>query len=181
MNLFDEKGCLTDAALRGSIAQEEQLGELQRLEISEHLSFCDRCLERYSGLLTEDVLMAPQNPVQEKVMKRMHKKVERFLFHRVTAGALAACLALVFLFGGAFDMSLHAGQNSVPFVEASQRISEGSCAISNQLFDTLDYWNRQLFSRKAQRERRIEQRIKNEEEREPFRLFRFLDKGASEK
>ena len=42
MNLFDEKGCLTDAALRGSIAQEEQLGELQRLEISEHLSFCDR-------------------------------------------------------------------------------------------------------------------------------------------
>lgn len=180
MNLFDEKGCLTDEALQGTITQ-ETLNELQRLEISEHLSFCDSCLERYSLLLTEDVLLIPQNPVKEKVMKRMHKKVERFLFHRVTAGALAACLALAFLFGGAFDMSLSAGQNSVPFVEASQRISEGSCAISNQLFDTLDYWNQQLFSREAQRERRIERRIKNEEKKESFHLFGFLDKGANKK
>lgn len=180
MSLFDEKGCLTDEALRGTVKQAE-LTELQRLEISEHLSFCDSCLERYSLLLTEDVLVEPQNPVSEKLRKRLHKKVERFLFHRVTAAALAACLALAFLFSDAFTMSLSPGQSNVPFIEATQRISEGSCAISNQLFDTLDDWNQQLFSREGQRERWIQQYMKNEEEREPFHLFRFLDKGAKEK
>lgn len=179
MTLFDERGCLTDEALRGTVA-EEHFEELQRLEIAEHLSFCDRCLERYSGLLTEEVLLTPQNPVEEKVMQRVHKKVERFVFHRVTAAALAACLALAFLFGGAFDMSLAPGQSSVPFVEASQRISEGSCAIPGQLFEALNDWNQQLFSREAQRERRRQRHIKNEEEKKPFSLFRFFDKGASE-
>ena len=40
--LFYEDGHLTDEALQALI-REEELDTLQRLEISEHLSFCDLC------------------------------------------------------------------------------------------------------------------------------------------
>ena len=39
LDLFDQNGHLTDEALQALI-REEDLDELQRLEISEHLSFC---------------------------------------------------------------------------------------------------------------------------------------------
>lgn len=51
MEAFDRDGCLTDDALLALIRQEPD--EMTRLEIAEHLSFCDRCTERYSELLCE--------------------------------------------------------------------------------------------------------------------------------
>ena len=45
MELFREDGCLTDEGLDALI--HIQLDELGRLEAAEHLSYCDRCLDRY--------------------------------------------------------------------------------------------------------------------------------------
>ena len=54
MKWFRDDGCLTDEGLRALTAG--QLDELGRLETAEHLSYCDACMDRYTALLTADVL-----------------------------------------------------------------------------------------------------------------------------
>lgn len=78
LDLFDQNGHLTDEALQALI-REEDLDELQRLEISEHLSFCDACTARYTDLLCDDVLQSPPVPLYGEIMKKVQKK-ERRLF-----------------------------------------------------------------------------------------------------
>ena len=53
MELFDQNGCLTEEGLHAVIGG--QLDELGRLEAAEHLSYCDKCMDRYTALLTADV------------------------------------------------------------------------------------------------------------------------------
>lgn len=50
MELFDKNGCLTDEGLQA--LQAGGLDELGRLEAAEHLSYCDKCMDRYTALLT---------------------------------------------------------------------------------------------------------------------------------
>ena len=50
MNAFDKHGHLTEEALR-VLTDGGPLTELERLELAEHLSYCDGCLERYAALL----------------------------------------------------------------------------------------------------------------------------------
>lgn len=54
MELFDAKGCLNEEGLQALVGG--QLDETQRLEAAEHLAYCDRCMDRYTALLTDDVL-----------------------------------------------------------------------------------------------------------------------------
>lgn len=49
MELFDKNGCLTDEGLQA--LQAGGLDELGRLESAEHLSYCDKCMDRYTALL----------------------------------------------------------------------------------------------------------------------------------
>ena len=49
LELFTADGHLTDSAF--ALLIQEKLDPLQSLEVSEHLSFCDRCLERYTAIL----------------------------------------------------------------------------------------------------------------------------------
>ena len=53
--LFNQDGCLTDYAL-SALIHDKPLDELERLELSEHLSFCDACIERYTAMLCFAVL-----------------------------------------------------------------------------------------------------------------------------
>ena len=57
MELFQENGCFTDEGLQAVAGG--QLDELGRLEAAEHLSYCDKCMDRYTALLTADVLETP--------------------------------------------------------------------------------------------------------------------------
>src|SRR5699024_12004762 len=57
MELFREDGCLTDEGLQALV--EGRLDELGRLEAAEHLSYCTKCLDRYTAHLTGDKLVAP--------------------------------------------------------------------------------------------------------------------------
>ena len=61
MEIFDRHGHLTDQALE-ALTGGAPLDELHRLEIAEHLAFCDRCLQRYTERLTDETLLAPPRP-----------------------------------------------------------------------------------------------------------------------
>lgn len=92
MELFKTDGHLTDEGLQAILA--EELNELQSLEASEHLAFCDDCLARYTTLLTDDVLLTPAQPLKKPVMHRIRQKSMRAAFARYATVAAAAALAL---------------------------------------------------------------------------------------
>lgn len=129
--LFTPDGHLTDQAFSLLIAQ--QLDPLQSLEVSEHLSFCDRCLERYTAILCGDIpvpspqssseifsnddpaqlpskappaacpLLEPPAALRKNVMQQIQRKVNLFYFKKTTSVLIAASLALVFWSGGIFS------------------------------------------------------------------------------
>ena len=78
MELFREDGCLTDEGLQALV--ESRLDELGRLEAAEHLSYCTKCLDRYTALLTGDKLVAPPRPGQKAgVVQKAQQAVSGFL------------------------------------------------------------------------------------------------------
>ena len=66
MELFDKNGCLTDEGLQA--LQAGGLDELGRLETAEHLSYCDKCMDRYTALLTADALETPAHSAHKAVV-----------------------------------------------------------------------------------------------------------------
>ncbi len=103
--LFQENGCLTDEALMLLIGQ-TSLDELARLEISEHLSFCDKCIDRYTQLLEGSLLLEPEQPAYPTVTQKLRQKARRTFASRYFTAAAAACLALIFWHAGFFSMEL---------------------------------------------------------------------------
>ena len=79
MELFNKEGHLTDEGLRAVV--DGTLDEMGRLEASEHLSFCDSCLVRYTELLADDTLLVQppglfnRNPV---FIQPVQDTVQRF-------------------------------------------------------------------------------------------------------
>lgn len=101
MELFHENGCLTDEAL-GAVV-DGTLDETARLEVCEHLSFCDACLLRYTALLDGDALLTPEEPIAPGVMRRIREKTMRVLVNRYTRAAAVAVLALALWSTGVFS------------------------------------------------------------------------------
>ncbi len=101
LELFYEDGHLTDEALQALI-REEELDTLQRLEVSEHLSFCDMCTLRYTDLLCEEVLQPPPVPLYGEVMKKIRERARKAFLRRLTTVTAAACLAMIFWWSGVF-------------------------------------------------------------------------------
>ena len=60
MVCFRPDGHLTDEAL-AALARQDPLAELDRLELAEHLAYCDQCLQRYTELLSAGTLLAPEH------------------------------------------------------------------------------------------------------------------------
>ena len=59
-NLFDTAGCLTKSGLEA--LRDDRLDDLGRLEAAEHLTFCDRCLARYTARIEGQ---PAQNQIEE--------------------------------------------------------------------------------------------------------------------
>lgn len=100
MELFHENGCLTDEALHAVL--DGTLDETARLEVCEHMSFCDACLLRYTALLKDDELLAPEQPAAPGVMRRIRASTMRVLVNRYTRAAAVAVLALALWSTGLF-------------------------------------------------------------------------------
>ena len=136
--LFDREGCLTDFALR-TLTQGGRLEELERLEIAEHLSFCDRCVARYTALLEQAPLQAPPEPLAPTVWQRVKRQARRIFLNRYATAAAAACFAILFWNLGVFSFDT---QKARPFDEMLTRrsiaFSQRSAAFSERVTDTLN-------------------------------------------
>lgn len=131
MELFSNNGHLKDEALLALI-QGRELSELERLEISEHLAYCDRCLQRYTELLTDEALLSPVRSCQTTLWRCIRQWTIRILASRYATAAAAVVLALTILWG------------DVPSSIAKQLpLPEEKGAITEQWNDSLDG----LFSR----------------------------------
>ena len=102
-DLFDTDGHLTDAALLALVHSSDNddagavmFDQLQRLEIAEHLSFCDDCVLRYTELLADDALLAPSDLVAPAVMKALEKEERQRYFSKWVSMVMAAGFAIFF-------------------------------------------------------------------------------------
>ena len=100
MELFDPAGHLTDGALL-ALAHEEVPDELARLEMAEHLAYCDQCLQRYTDLLANAPLLTPAHSCRESLWRRIRARTLRLLTSRYATAAAAVALALTVLWGSA--------------------------------------------------------------------------------
>ena len=98
MDVFREDGHLTDEALT-ALTQASPEG-LARLEIAEHLAFCDECLHRYTLALEDGALLIPEHPCKKALWARIWSRTLRLAVSRYATAAAAVTLALTVLWGG---------------------------------------------------------------------------------
>lgn len=121
--VFREDGHLSGEALEALARNEDCFGELERLEIAEHLAFCDYCLQRYTMALEDGVLLVPERSCQKTLWVRIRGRALRLITGRYATAAAAVALALTLLWGG----------ERVEFTRPS--LPEDRPSISRQLTD----------------------------------------------
>ncbi len=99
MERFRADGHLTNEAL-AALVRDGGLDELGRLEMAEHLSFCDACLQRYTDLLAGAELLTPERSCQETLWARVRTRTLRLVTSRYATAAAAVALALTVLWSG---------------------------------------------------------------------------------
>lgn len=99
--VFREDGHLSGGALEALAKSEDRFDELERLEIAEHLAFCDYCLQRYTLALEDGALLAPERSCQKALRARIRSRALRLVTSRYATAAAAVALALTALWGGA--------------------------------------------------------------------------------
>ena len=104
MELFREDGCLSDEGLHALV--DGRLDELGRLEAAEHLSYCDHCMDRYTALLTADVLEEPPRSMKNTVMTTIWVQLMQNTYGRIAVAGVAALLALGMWRSGALETAL---------------------------------------------------------------------------
>ena len=132
MERFRDDGHLTDEAL-SALIQQAPLGELERLEIAEHLAFCDDCLQRYTVLLADTPLLSPAQSCRETLWVRIRRRTIRLVTSRYATAAAAVVLALTLLWSG-LRCSGTASERPGFFQEAGS-------AVSDQLHDFSQRWS----------------------------------------
>ncbi len=135
MTCFRPDGHLTDEALPALVRQGE-LSELERLEMAEHLAYCDACLQRYTELLAESPLLTPASSCRESLWQRLRARAVQLLVSRYATAAAAVTLALTVLWGSAGTPRL---STSPPFQSPDHSVTE-------TLWDWPDRWNRSMDS-----------------------------------
>ena len=102
MELFDQNGCLTEEGLHAVIGG--QLDELGRLEAA------DKCMDRYTALLTADVLEEPPRSARGAVMGTIWVRLMQNTWGRAAVAAVAAVLALTMWRSGTLKQILSTGE-----------------------------------------------------------------------
>lgn len=98
--VFRDDGHLSDGALAALAGSEDRFDDLERLEIAEHLAFCDDCLHRYTLLLEGAALLVPERSCQKALWTRIRSRAVRMVTSRYATAAAAVALALTMLWGG---------------------------------------------------------------------------------
>ena len=135
--LFDPNGHLTDDAF-GALLRDEPLDEMERLEISEHLSFCDRCVERYAALLDGSELLSPPEPVAPPVFRRIRERARKLFVNKYATAAAAACFAIMFWNIGLFNVDVQNDHGKIALANGAATFSERTTQFTDNLSETLD-------------------------------------------
>lgn len=142
MELFTKNGHLTQYALNSLL--NESLNETGRLEVSEHLAFCDECLFKYTQLLTANTIkpdLQPRQPIYFGVIKKIKHKARLILFNRYASAAAAAVFAIMLWSTGTFSGMVP--QNSLKAEKSEPPMRYISQIIEN-VSDTADKWYEDL-------------------------------------
>ena len=102
MEIFRHDGHLTDGALAALVAR-EPLDETARLEIAEHLAYCDLCLQRYTSALAGAPLLAPERSCRESLWRRIRARTIQIFTSRYAAAAAGIVLALTLVWGSGYE------------------------------------------------------------------------------
>ena len=101
MEIFQHDGHLTDRALAALVAG-ESLDETARLEIAEHLAYCDLCLQRYTDALAGAPLLTPEHSCRESLWRRIRARTIQIFTSRYAAAAAGVVLALTLVWGSGY-------------------------------------------------------------------------------
>ena len=124
--LFREDGCLSCEGLHALM--EGRLDELGRLEAAEHLAYCDHCMDRYTALLTADVLEPAPRSVRGAVMTTIWVRIMQNTYGRIAVAGVAAVLALTMWRSGTLnEILVHENRLDVwtPPAESTQQLLPG--------------------------------------------------------
>lgn len=137
MDLFNNDGHLTDYAF--DLIINEKADEMQRLEISEHLSFCDECLLAYTERLSNDVLIDMEESVTDSVMSRIKMRLRRIFVNKYGTVAVAACFALVLWTTGTFSYFNNKVENFTKnaVVENADRFYYKNTSFTEKISDSI--------------------------------------------
>ena len=137
----DETGCLTTFGLESLV--EGSLGELERLEVSEHLAYCDLCVERYTALLAEETLLEAPELMRQGVLAAVRKRAVKVLVNRYFHMAVAASLTLVLWGSGVFNSFgevrlVRPPEARNPEASISWRLNSFASEVSDGVTDFMD-------------------------------------------
>ena len=102
MDLFRHDGHLTDEAL-AALVTGMPLDETARLEMAEHLAYCDLCLQRYTDALADAPLLVPEHSCRESLWRRVRVRTVRIFTNRYAAAAAGIVLALTLVWGSGYE------------------------------------------------------------------------------
>lgn len=136
--VFREDGHLSGEALEALAKNEDRFSELERLEIAEHLAFCDYCLQRYTMALEDGALLVPEHSCQKALWVRIQSRALRLLTSRYATAAAAVALALTVLWGSA-GVSLPQREPILP--EIPQRLQHWPARWNDSLDGALSRFN----------------------------------------
>ena len=142
MERFRADGHLTNEAL-AALVRDDSLDELSRLEIAEHLSFCDACLQRYTDLLCGTELLTPERSCQRTLWARVRTRTLRLVTSRYATAAAAVTLALTMLWGGREIQFTHPALPELRPAAAELRAwpERWNDALSETLSDVTDFFD----------------------------------------
>lgn len=101
MEIFRHDGHLTDEAL-AALVNGTPLDETARLELAEHLAYCDLCLQRYTGAMAGAPLLVPERSCQESLWRRIRARTVQMFTSRYAAAVAGVVLALTLVWGSGY-------------------------------------------------------------------------------
>ena len=119
------------------IRNEDALDALARLEMAEHLSYCDRCLQRYTQLLAQDALLTPSHSCRESLWRRIRARTMGILTSRYATAAAAVALALTVLWGSTAVSLPEAPRHFQSWPERWSDTLDSGLSRLNTMFDDL--------------------------------------------
>lgn len=152
MDYFNEQGHLTKEAF--VLLEEQNADELTRLEISEHLSFCDMCLDDYLAYMSDDILIEPEKPMKNIVYAQIKMKLLGLIFNKYSSVAIAAGLTIMFMLSGFLTpVDYHESREKLIKVESttqkfSQVTTDVTSFVSNFFGDIFDIGGRSTNNEK---------------------------------